>query len=51
MKDIKSTMVLFVEEELISQTQADDAVSRMKMNTDLEELAADSDFITEAIVE
>ena len=44
-------MVLFVEEELISQTQADDAVSRMKMNTDLEALAADSDFITEAIVE
>ena len=51
MRNIKSAMDLFVEEELITQTQADDTVSRITTTTDLEELATQSDFITEVIVE
>ena len=51
MKNIKSAMDLFVEEELITQAQADDTISRITTTTDLEELAAQSDFITEVIVE
>ena len=49
-KLVQSALTLFVDEELISQTQADDAASRISWTTDLEE-AATSDFITEAIVE
>ena len=51
MRNIKSAMDLFVEEELITQAQADDTISRITTTTDLEELAAQSDFITEVIVE
>ena len=49
-KSIRSAMALFVEEGLITQTQADDTVSRIAMTTDLAEMAS-SDFVTEAIVE
>ncbi len=48
---IKSALNLFVEEELITRRQADDAGDRIKTTTDLAEVAKDSDFITEAIVE
>ncbi len=44
-------MALFVEEDLITQAQADDAVSRITTTTDVAEVAANSDFITEAVVE
>ena len=49
--NIKSALNLFVEEELISQEQAENAVDRTTTTTDLTEVARDSDFITEAIVE
>jgi 3-hydroxybutyryl-CoA dehydrogenase len=49
--NIKSALNLFVEEELITREQADDAGDRIKTTTDLAEVAKDSDFITEAIVE
>lgn len=48
---IKSALNLFVEEELITREQADDAGDRIKTTTDLAKVAKDSDFITEAIVE
>ena len=51
MANIKSALNLFVEEEFITRGQADDAVDRIKTTTDLAEVAKDSDFITEAIVE
>ena len=51
MRNIKSAMDLLVEEELITQAQADDTISRITTTTDLEELATQSDFITEVIVE
>ena len=51
MRHIKSAMDLFVEEELITQAQADDTISRITTTTDLEEVATQSDFITEVIVE
>ena len=51
MRNIKSAMDLFVEEALITQAQADDTISRITTTTDLEELAVQSDFITEVIVE
>ncbi len=48
---VQSAMALFVEEELITREQADDTVNRITTTTDLAEVAAHSDFITEAIVE
>ena len=51
MKNIRSAMDLFVEEELIAQAEADDTLSRITTTTDLGEIAAQSDFITEVIVE
>jgi len=42
---------LFVEGELISPQLADETISRMTTTTDLAQVAAHSDFITEAIVE
>ena len=51
MKNVKSAMALFVEEGLITRKQADDTVSRITTTTDLAEVAANSDFITEAIFE
>ncbi len=49
--NIKAALNLFVEEELITPEQANNAVDRIRMTTDLAEVARDSDFITEAIVE
>ena len=51
MANIKSAMKLFVEEELIGQEQAENAVDRITTTTNLAEVAKGSDFITEAIVE
>ncbi len=51
MANIKSAMKLFVEEELIGQEQAENAVDRITTTTNLAEVAEGSDFITEAIVE
>ena len=51
MRNIKSAMDLFVEEELITQAQSDDTVSRISTTTNLETVATQSDFITEVIVE
>jgi len=50
-KNVESALSLFIEEELITRQQADSAISLISATTDLEELAAGSDFITEAIVE
>ena len=50
MRNIKASMDLFVEEELIIQAEADDTISRITTTTDLAEVAQ-SDFITEAIIE
>ena len=50
MRNIKASMDLFVEEELIIQAEADDTISRITTTTDLGEVAQ-SDFITEAIIE
>ena len=51
MKNIKASMDLFVEEELITQGEADGTLSRITTTTELEEVATQSDFITEVIVE
>ncbi len=51
MANIKSALNLFVEEELIAQEQAENAVDRITTTIDLTEVAKDSDFITEAIVD
>ena len=50
-KEIRVALDLFTEEQLITQEQASAAVGRITMTTDLAELAVQSDFITEAIVE
>ena len=50
MRNIKASMDLFVEEELIIQAEADDTLNRITTTTDLAEVAQ-SDFITEAIIE
>jgi 3-hydroxybutyryl-CoA dehydrogenase len=51
MKNVHSALSLFVEEQLITQEQASQAESRIMTTTDLSELATQSDFVTEAIVE
>ncbi len=51
MNHVKSAMRLFVEEELITREQADGTVNRITTTTDLAEVAAHTDFITEAVVE
>ena len=50
-KNVKSAMALFVEEDLITQAQADDTVNRITTTVDVAEVATNSDFITEAVVE
>ncbi|MFC2070499.1 3-hydroxyacyl-CoA dehydrogenase family protein [Chloroflexota bacterium] len=50
-RNMESALALFIEEELITRQQLDSALSLITTTTDLKELAADSDFITEAIVE
>ena len=49
--NVRAALELFVEEGLVTGQQADEAVTRITTTTDLERLAAHSDFITEAIVE
>ena len=49
--NVRAALELFVEEGLIARQRADDAAARITTTTDLERLAAHSDFITEAIVE
>ena len=51
MKMIRSAMALFIEEGLITRKQADDTVRLITTTTDLAKVAANSDFITEAIIE
>ena len=51
MKMIRSAMALFMEEGLITRKQAGDTVRRITTTTDLAKVAANSDFITEAIIE
>ena len=51
MANIRSALNLFVEEELITEKQAENTLDRITTTTDLTEIAKDSDFITEAIVE
>lgn len=50
-KNIKSALTMFIEEGLINSEQADKAVRRIYPTTDLARVAAESDFITEAITE
>ncbi len=50
-KRTKAAITLFVEEGLITRQQADDTIRRITTTTDLAKVAANSDFITEAIVE
>jgi len=51
MKNIKSAIEIFVDERLITQKKADETVKRITTTTDLSQLAANADFITEAITE
>lgn len=51
MRNVQSAMDLFVDGGLITQKRADETVSRISTTTNLSEVAADSDYITEAIVE
>ncbi|MEZ4657347.1 MAG: 3-hydroxyacyl-CoA dehydrogenase family protein [Caldilineaceae bacterium] len=50
-RNVASAMDLFVEGGLIDRRQADETIGRIRTTTELAELAAESDFITEAIVE
>lgn len=49
MKNIRSALALFIEYEIINQKQSDDAVSRITTTADVNMVASNSDFITEAI--
>jgi len=51
MANIQLALSLFVEEKLITQEQASRTLTRIEPTTDLEKLATQSDFVTEAIVE
>ena len=51
LRNIENAMSLFVEGELITRQQADETIGRIISTTDLAEVANNSDFITEAIVE
>ena len=51
MQQVRSAMRLFVEGGLITRHKADETIGRISTTTDLTKLAAESDFITEAIVE
>lgn len=50
-KKVKAALGLFAEERLITSQEAEKAASLITFTTNLAELAANSDFITEAIVE
>ena len=49
--NVRAALDLFVEESLVTKQQAAEAAARIETTTDLERLAENSDFITEAIVE
>ena len=49
--NIAHALQLFVEGELISQSRAEETLARIITTTDLAQLAGQSDFVTEAIVE
>ena len=49
--NIAHALQLFVEGELISQPRAEETLARITTTTDLAQLAGQSDFVTEAIVE
>ena len=51
MKAIKADLKIFMDEGLIDQKRIDECVANITITTDLAELAANSDFITEAIIE
>lgn len=51
MENVKFNMTLFVEEGLINRKRADDTIANITTTTDLAKVAANSDFITEAIIE
>jgi 3-hydroxybutyryl-CoA dehydrogenase len=48
---VKTALSLFAEEGLITSKHADDTISRITYTTDIDKVAAESDFITECIVE
>lgn len=48
---IESSLATLVEEEVIPRSQADETLGRISATTDLSALAADVDFVCEAIVE
>ena len=50
-KQIRSSLKLFIEEDLITPEQAKEALNKITLTTDLAELADKSDFVTETIVE
>ena len=50
-KNIKDRLNLFVDEELTTKQQADDTICRITTTTELAKVAANSDYITEAITE
>ena len=51
MKKIQADAALFAEEGLLTRQEVDNAVRRITTTTELAKLAANSDFITEAIFE
>jgi len=51
MKNVEKALLLFVEEELITPQWAGQALNRITTTPDLARMAANSDFISEAIVE
>ena len=51
MKGINSTLDIFIKAGLIDRKRKDETLAKITITTDLEKLAKQSDFITEAIVE
>jgi 3-hydroxybutyryl-CoA dehydrogenase len=51
MKRIKQDLDIFVQEELVTRQQVDEALARITTTTELARVAKSSDFITEAITE
>jgi len=51
MKRIKQDLDIFVQEELVTRHQVDEALARITTTTELARVAKSSDFITEAITE
>ncbi|MFC1946963.1 3-hydroxyacyl-CoA dehydrogenase NAD-binding domain-containing protein [Chloroflexota bacterium] len=51
LKNVQKALDLFVEETLIEKTEAEKAIAKISLTTDLEDFSRTNDFITEAIVE